>query len=107
MSRSFVDTVTWPLLTRRWRRTLDALVDCSSVDRNWIIWTGVCASVWKSACRVRQGARHAAAGGEYARECQGGIGGQVRRLPLERDTLAGLRADRARIVADRTGHRRC
>ena len=65
-----------------------------------VVGLGICASVWRSACRACEGARHAAAGCEYARRCEGGAGGQVRGLPLERDAVAGVCADRSGVVAD-------
>ncbi len=42
---------------------------------------------------------------DYACGCEGGVGGQVRGLPLERDAMAGVCEGCAGVVADRAGHR--
>src|ERR1700678_373720 len=62
------------------------------------------ASVWRSACRACEGARHAAAGCEDAGGCEGNTSDQMRGLPLERDAVASVCADRSGVLANRAGY---
>src|ERR1700744_6656229 len=96
----------WLWSTRRWRRWLDASLDCSFRSCSCRDGSRIHASVWRSACRTCKGARHAAPECEYIAEGKGGVSEQVRGLPFERDAMAGVFADCPGVVADRTGYRR-
>jgi hypothetical protein len=65
---------------------------------------GVSASFWESACRACGGLGTLLQGANMPADAK--AGDEVRGLPLERDAVASVCADRSGVVADRTRYRR-